>query len=239
LQIDTIEGGTGPYSYQLDDNSELTVTGFPLRVPNLQAGSYELEIQDANGCTFAESLTVPTPNELIVRIGPDTIINLGQTVQLDPLLSFEPASWQWTPSRGLSNDTLLQPLAAPQETVEYILTVTDEFGCTVSDAILLRVNRDIPIFVPSAFSPNNDGNNDQLVIFGSAAVAEIESLIILDRWGSQVYEVGGFAPNDVNAAWDGTNRGEPLNAGVFVYLLTYRLVNGEVMQTAGEVLLLR
>ena len=77
------------------------------------------------------------------------------------------------------------------------------------------------IFVPKAFTPNNDDNNDRFIVRG-ANIKELR-FIVWDRWGEKVYET-----TDISAlGWDGTYNGKTLNPGVFVYLLTAELTNGE------------
>ncbi|RME98520.1 MAG: hypothetical protein D6772_08915, partial [Bacteroidetes bacterium] len=239
LQIDTVIGGSGGYAYELASGQAGSIVDFPFALSNLTAGTYTVLITDANACVTTQTINVPSGRELLLRLPADTAISLGETLDLSPILNFTPVDWTWTPGEGLSPDSVLSPLATPLRTTEYILTAVDEFGCTASDAILVLVNEQIPIYIPTAFSPNGDGRNDLLVVFGSEAVEEIEQFVIFDRWGNQVHESGGFAPNTDEVAWDGQYRDQPLNAGVFVYVVKFRLTNGQVIQQAGEVLLMR
>ena len=88
------------------------------------------------------------------------------------------------------------------------------------------------IFVPSGFSPNNDGENDILCVYSDC----MESLTfsIFNRWGEKVFE-----SNSMNICWDGTWKGKNLNSGVFVYTLDGYLINGKPVQQKGNISLIR
>lgn len=88
------------------------------------------------------------------------------------------------------------------------------------------------LFVPSAFSPNNDSQNDLECVYGKC----IESLLfsIYDRWGEKVFET-----TDQKQCWDGTYRGKPMNTGVFVYYLQATFDSGESVKKKGNIGLVR
>ena len=96
----------------------------------------------------------------------------------------------------------------------------------------LSTERVSSIFVANVFSPNGDGNNDIFRVRGKG-VTELQ-FIIFDRWGEKVFE-----SNDVNASWDGTFKGKPMDTGVFVYFLKGKFNSGETFDKKGNVTLLR
>ena len=102
----------------------------------------------------------------------------------------------------------------------------------------MLVSREFPIYFPSGFSPNGDGNNDLFYTFAQlGAVNEIKQFSIFDRWGNEVYTVGGFQPNDPRYGWDGTQRGLRYNPGVFVYMAEVELADGSIEIFKGDVTL--
>jgi gliding motility-associated-like protein len=95
------------------------------------------------------------------------------------------------------------------------------------------------MFVPNAFSPNGDGVNDVITVFGSTDVKRVEEFMIFDRWGEMVHMASGFAPGDMNAAWDGMFKGKKMNPAVFVYYAKVTLITGETIVRKGDITLIR
>jgi gliding motility-associated-like protein len=183
-------------------------------------------------------LIVPEGVTLVLDLGRDETISLGDSIQLEPFYNFDPASWTWTPTDGLIRPDSISTYAAPTSTTLYQLEMIDAKGCRISDQVRIIVTENIPAYLPTAFSPNEDGRNDVFMIFGKG-IEEVESFQVFDRWGNQVFADGGFLPNDPAHGWDGRVNGEPLNAAVFVYWVRLRLTSGKSVQLEGEVLLLR
>jgi gliding motility-associated-like protein len=85
--------------------------------------------------------------------------------------------------------------------------------------------------VPQAFSPNDDGNNDMLFVMGSVFGMDLQ---VFNRWGQLVFE-----SKDRSIGWDGTFDGKPCNPGVFAWRLTGMMANGDIVDTKGNVTLVR
>lgn len=88
------------------------------------------------------------------------------------------------------------------------------------------------LFIPNAFSPNNDGENDMECVFSNCI--ETLSLVIYDRWGEKVFET-----TDPKVCWDGRYQGKLLNTAVFVYSMKATLITGEEIIKKGNVSLIR
>ena len=115
----------------------------------------------------------------------------------------------------------------------YIVTATDSGGCTSRDTVIVNVELNCgEIFIPSAFSPNNDQSNDVLYVRGRC----IQSLdfAVYDRWGEKV-----FSTTSQDVGWDGKLRGQNMDNGVFVYYLSAYLKDGTVIKKQGSVNLIR
>ena len=104
------------------------------------------------------------------------------------------------------------------------------FRCT--DTIPVIIEDPNSFFIPNAFSPNNDGNNDVLYVRGKN-IQEI-SLLIYDRWGQRV-----FVTQNINEDWDGKYNGEKLENAVFVYYLSLTYADGKTETKKGNVSLIR
>ena len=244
VSVEAVDGGTAPYLYALNGGAlgtENTFTG-------LAPGSYQILIQDALGCEFIETFEITTPADL--QLGLDALglgvssVPLGQTIQLVTTLNIsaaDVASVVWTPA-GIADgcaDPCLNLTLTPNQTQEYTVTVTDINGCFATAAILIPVDKSRPVFVPNAFSPNHDGINDNLVLFGSQSVDKIKSFMIFSRWGETVYQGFNLPHSDFDYAWDGTYRGKIMDAGVFTWFAEVEFKDGEVEIFAGDVTLIR
>jgi gliding motility-associated-like protein len=95
------------------------------------------------------------------------------------------------------------------------------------------------VFVPTAFSPNNDSYNDILMILGSQVVKNIKRFQIYDRWGEQVFAKANFKPDDPNFAWDGRHKGRDALPGVYVYYIDIEYMDNTTEIIEGDVTLMR
>ena len=211
----------------------------------LAAGTYNFTVQDEFGCEVPTTVTLQDGINLTVDLGDDVYIKLGDSTTFNPILSVNPgtiSSVDWTNNQWLDCDTCLMAstLSTLANTTDFQLTVRDSLGCTASDDIRVFIDRERGVFIPSAFSPDNNGSNDVLFVQGDNDIEEIESFTIFNRWGEIVFERKNILPNDPGVGWDGTARaGEMLNAAVFVYMVEIRFIDGETEVFSGDVILLR
>jgi gliding motility-associated-like protein len=167
----------------------------------------------------------------------DTILYKGNS--LAPFVnSLCAVSYEWTPTTGVSDPNIKLPILTPDTTTTYVLRMKDADGCIATDS--LRINVIDPndlnceqIFMPSAFTPNEDGLNDTYSISNPIAIPDLTSFEIFDRWGGRV-----FTTNNPNERWDGTFGGRTLPPGVYVYQLRYNCKNTKFHKT-GSITLMR
>ena len=93
------------------------------------------------------------------------------------------------------------------------------------------------IYIPNAFSPNNDGKNDYFILSGTDDLVEIRSLIIYDRWGREIYNNNNLLERS-SEGWDGTYNGQTVTPGVYVYSSTLLMEDGNERLVTGSVLAL-
>ncbi len=152
-------------------------------------------------------------------------------------------SYQWQPATGLANPNAAQTSASPTITTTYTLTVRNDsiFGCNCPDSVstdtvtvfvcppvILPDN----IFIPTAFSPNGDGQNDILYARGHNIAAF--HLAIFDRWGNKVFE-----SQSMNQGWDGTYNYKPMETGTYVYYADGSYTDGKTFHQKGNITLVR
>lgn len=121
----------------------------------------------------------------------------------------------------------------------YFITVRDTNGCVGRDDILVNVITKRPVFIPSAFSPDKNGDNDLLYIYSGPGIEKVDYFQIFDRWGTMVFEAKDFQPNDPVYGWNGTFRGNLLPSAVYVYKAEISFVDGKTEVFSGDVTLLR
>lgn len=240
-------GGYGPYLYSIDNGKTFLPQS---QFANIAPGAYDLVIQDANGCEFYKRLVVPQMPDPGISIVPEISLALGDSVQLQAKL---PSGYPlalvdtivWTPTEGLKflgKDilSLLKPIAAPTRPVEYTVRVISKDGCEAIDRVLIRVDDEPHIYIPNAFSPWHEGENDVVLIFAKTSqVRQVNSFQIFDRWGTMVFQARNFQPNDPKHGWDGRFQGKLMNPAVFVYYAEIELIDGRRLLYKGDITLVR
>ncbi len=164
-------------------------------------------------CSNTASLYItvnPLPN---ANAGNDTTVNSGTPFNLS---GNGGTSYQWFPDTYLSSITAQNPVCVPSQSIQYVLTVYNAFGCTNTDTVNITViDADCgEVFVPNAFSPNNDGINDEFIIHGNCI--ESVKVSIYNQWGTKVFE-------GINSSvlWNGYFEEQPAPAGVYSYYIVY------------------
>lgn len=115
--------------------------------------------------------------------------------------------------------------------------LTTSSGC---DSLVVLDLSFFQVYIPNAFTPNGDGNNDIFNIYGDDDLIEIETLRIFDRWGNIIFHKTDLDPHLKNSGWDGTSlSGELLNPGVFIFTTLLRMSDQKSHQLNGSVVLIR
>lgn len=231
-------GGTPGFEYSLDGDTIFQVS--PV-FEDLPAGTYTITVRDSRGCTETLDVQLEQPAPLFVEAGDDQTVELGFTANLNAFHSppFRPVTWSWSHAETLDCPDCDDPTAQPFQTTTYVVTVEDETKCISQDSVTIHVIKNYPIYIPNAFSPNNDGLNDGFTIYGGPAVRTIRYLKIFNRWGGMVFEGYDLELGKESMGWDGIFNGKPMNAAVFAYLAELEFIDGEVFIFEGDVTLVR
>ena len=191
----------------------------------------------AVGCVYRDSIQINVISSLQnvhATATPDTIL-YGDTSQLHVIYT-EATTLFWDRDTTLSSTLIDSPKAFPLYTTTYWVTVSDHNACKVRDSVRVYLKRTTcessHIFVPNAFSPNNDGKNDKLFVRGNF-IREVY-FTVYDRWGQQVFET-----RDIGTGWDGTFNGTKLDPAVFGWYVEGTCAAGEKFFKKGNVTILR
>lgn len=201
----------------------------------------------SNGaCSDTATITVNTYSlPTAVATASHGAINIGGSSTLTGTTST--GTWNWVPGNSLSCAQCPNPIASPTVTTTYTLCVTDNNGCTACDTVTVLVDQQCGnIFLPNAFSPNNDGVNDFFCLRGPGAkgggpctaspcIVEVD-FTIYNRWGQKV-----FHTTDISKGWDGIVNGKKeADPAVFFYIVTYKdAITGKYTTLEGNVSLVK
>ena len=233
------QGGRPGYTYSMDGSIFTAVDSFAVPA----GSSYTLYVQDVAGCMAnLNPVVVQEPDLLVVDAGRDTTIELGETIDIEAQLSFfDYYTYNWSVNTGdiecpTCRQTTLQPV---EDRKYYHVLVTTAAGCIATDSFLVIVEKDRDLFIPNAFSPNNDGSNDIHDVYSGNNVAMIKRYLIFDRWGDLVYKKQNIPQRWKNFGWNGTFRGQKMQTGVYIYMIEVEFIDGVVLRYSGDLSLFR
>lgn len=217
-------------------NNEGTLVSITNLANNLQTGAYSVIITNEYGCTTTETVIIDQISSIEVVINDDLQLNLGESFQLESIVNTtDGVTYQWEEVDGLSCTACPSPVIIPTESTIYTVTVTNEYGCTATDEVKIHVTLKRDVFIPNAFSPNNDGVNDFFTVFAGENVQNIKSMHLFDRWGGEIFSKSDFVPNDETEGWNGVYKGQLLQSGVYVFLIEVEYIDGKTKLHKGDV----
>lgn len=191
---------------------------------------FSIIIRDIYNCadTLSDSVTVHQLPD--IRAYPkDTTVLYESSIQLQATGG---VTYIWAPPYALDNNLQSGPIATLTAPVHFTVIGTDTNGCHNYDTSYINVSYRTPIYVPSAFTPNNDGKNDVFRIAGLTFQKVIE-FKVFNRWGEKVYDALD------NRGWDGTFGGTPCDMGNYNYLIRVVSPDGYLQDFKGSVTLIR
>jgi gliding motility-associated-like protein len=178
--------------------------------------TYILKGISNNGCPKPafDTVIVNVIPEVRANAGTDTVVVAGQPLQLNATGA---SNYQWFPSNYLNNPNIANPVAIfdqRQESFRYVVVVSTPQGCKDVDTINIKIFKTQPgFFVPSAFTPDNNGLND---IFRPVAVGirQFDYFKIFNRWGNEI-----FSTSISGKGWDGNYKGQMQESGQYVWIV--------------------
>jgi len=172
----------------------------------------------------------PFPNAKILSASQQDVCS-GDAVLFTATLNRE-YTYEWLPAAYFNRHTATAE-GKILKSGQVLLNVKDEYGCTTTDSIQINTKPCCEVFMPDAFTPNNDGRNDifRMITVGNQITAEFR---VVNRWGQTI-----FLSGERGNGWDGTYNSKPVDGGTYFYYLKYKCMNGEFFDKKGEVVLIR
>ncbi len=240
IRVENLVRGTPPFQILLEEEVLITSPNRNFELPDIPAGSYEGRLVDRYGCFFEFEAVLEDPIKLEISVLGDSTIRLGESANIWAVSNTPGTQFEFAHAAGLSCTICQQTEAALLNTTLLYATGTNESGCTAIDSHLINVTKEYPIYTPNVFSPNGDGVNDFFNVFPEPlSTTTIQSLTIFDRWGGLVYQATNLDPRQLSNGWDGSYRGKPLDAGVYIYIADILFIDGNVLRKSGSVTLVR
>jgi gliding motility-associated-like protein len=194
-------------------------------------GTYSVVATGIEGCTDSDLINItftPLPN---VDAGEDALGDCEDGIELDGTAT---GNFSWSPTEGLSNPNILNPIATPVTSTVYTLT-SNVNGCISTDEVIIVANCGF-IIIPNVFTPNGDSDNEEFEIF-NFGIPEYE-IKIYNRWGDLMFE-----STNSNKHWDGQQNSIPAAEGTYYYTLIANDASGNSIikesQKNGTLQLLR
>jgi gliding motility-associated-like protein len=162
--------------------------------------------------------------------GNDTIVMLNTPFQLNATGGVR---YTWTPPDGLNSSSIGNPVTTYNHDITYTVTAYSPEGCTGTDDIFVRFIKGPEIYIPNAFSPNGDGQND---VFRPlpVGIVQMEFFRVYDRWGKLM-----FSSTTYMEGWDGTVNGQAAGVGTYVWVVQGKDISNNTIQRKGTVTLIR
>ncbi|MBK7762933.1 MAG: gliding motility-associated C-terminal domain-containing protein [Bacteroidetes bacterium] len=192
-----------------------------------EAGLFTVEVT-ANGCTTRDTIDITYRQTPQINLGEDTKLCSNESISYD--FTTPGASYIW-------QDNSTEPTYLINKKGWYWVAVTLQ-NCTGTDTIFVDYfdySCNCNVFVPTAFTPNNDGRNDEFKYLASFGNIEFQEFKVFNRWGK-----AAFIAQNSNDAWDGKINGTEAEIDTYYYYLKYKCnITGRDYFLKGDFILIR
>jgi gliding motility-associated-like protein len=215
----------------LRDNLPITGARQP-RYRVTQTGEYYALLINADGCratTDPKKVSIEIPRPGINYPVEYAVINYPQDLEARDF----GIETSWSPGTYLDDPRSVTPVYRGTAEIEYTITIKSEAGCITVDTQLVKPFNEVSIYVPSAFTPNNDGLNDYLKPI-PGGIKELKHFRIYNRWGQMVFDI-----RSDSRGWDGRIGGMQQTTQVYVWTAEGLGVDNRNYKAKGTVLLIR
>lgn len=221
-------GGSGTYQYSLDGETFQSTAEFQ----NLEAKAYTIYVKDEHQCLVSETVMLEDSPPIVIEE-----VMTSPTGCKENIGSIEVRLSGGVGPLSLSlNGETVQTHASftDLEEGDYQLIITDELGCQIDTLIHISAI-ECQVFLPNAFTPNDDGLND---VFQAKTESEatVKEYVIYNRWGELLYTYADFPIHSTEYWWDGTYQGSKVDLGTYIYKITIEFADGTLIRRNGQIL---
>jgi len=210
--------------------SSITVPN-PILTPK-DSSLYKVVATNVYGCRDSAYVQVNLFRSPVANAGPDINIIKGDTAILKAYASGTAISFSWSPVQDMNNAQSIRPSVFPSLETHYKLRVVSAVGCPAAeDMVTVKVFNDL--YIPNAFTPNDDGINDIFRVFPIEGYT-LKNLSIYNRWGKRI-----FKTTDPSVGWNGYINQMVQPAGIYIYVLEWIDPGGRALFKKGTLQLIR
>jgi hypothetical protein len=230
-------GGTGSLTYAVDADWPKETDPILSGVP---AGSYSVQVTDSLGCLYEIPIQINDPVQLQVDAGLDRTIFACEPTTLTALTNDPDVQYIWQPADSLSCADCPNPVAMPNLSQDYIITVISPERCIAIDTVRLNTTPRLDVYVPNVFIVDGPRESAFFTVSTSKSARMVKEFRVYDRWGGLQFSRTNTPPGSPNLRWNGyTPRDEPAPEGVYVWLALIEFTDGIVREFSGDVLLMK
>lgn len=220
--------GGNTYEWSPPQGLNTTVMSAAVASPTTTT-EYTVHVSVNSRCGVSTKVLVEVNPLPSVFAGRDTSYNLDEPIML---LATGTGTLNWIYGDGITCKACPETQIFPERSGCYIVEATNDFGCKVSDEVCLEITDDFTVYIPNSFTPNNDGLNDEFLVYGTGVTNT--SMQIFNRWGELL-----FSSQDYTQGWDGRYKGQLCEGGTYTYVFKYTGLNRKKYTKSGGITLVR
>ena len=201
----------------------------------LAAGTYHITVRNNELCEVDTTATLQIiPKDLISQMTKKDLPCWGRGLEGEAEVIVQggvaPYTYNWSTSPAATTAKITDLFYG-----WYFVNITDATGCEISDTVYIEPGNCCEnVFVPSAFSPNGDGTNDEFKLVSSTGMI-LKQFAVFNRWGQKVWST-----SDQRRIWDGKDGSGWAEPGTYFYLLQYKcMTDGKNYIRKGDVELIK
>jgi gliding motility-associated-like protein len=217
--------------------------------PSLDTGVYNIKVRNQIGCILDTNVVLSLTELFKLAASPEYVeLRPGESVQFNAISNQQEAIYSWQPDLFLNNAAISNPVCSPEKSMVYYVYATNPTGCVRVDtvSVAMKINREDEVFIPDAFTPNEDGVNDLFYVRSSSpSVHSLDYVRIYDKYNELVFEAQTMktanliTPENPEFGWDGAYLGQKAEAGSYRYVIAVRYIDQKVSIFSGTLQLIR